>query len=138
IRRRSIAMHYSRLCALLINSHTSDMAAAAAFWANAPGRPVEADHPRHRGNARMLETPPGEPIGESPRVEHAPRSRLTSRLTTSQPRWRALGNRVQGWGTGRRAGFTGQRSCAVRVQRPGFPSTPLGGNEEPFVRFAET
>jgi hypothetical protein len=37
---------------------------AAGFWSRALGRPVDLDHPSSRGNYRMLETPPDEPIVE--------------------------------------------------------------------------
>src|SRR6201981_750026 len=63
-------MHYSRLCALLIDCKTADVDEAAAFWAAALGRPVDATHPGTRGNYRMLETPPDEPIVQIQRVDH--------------------------------------------------------------------
>ena len=66
-------MHYSRLCALLIDCNTPDVDLAANFWAEALGRAVDADHPGSRGNYRMLETPPDEPIVQIQRVEHESR-----------------------------------------------------------------
>src|ERR1700756_4156260 len=66
-------MHHSRLCALLIDCRTSDLDQAARFWAEALGRPVDPRHPGTRGNYRMLETPPDEPIVQIQRVEHESR-----------------------------------------------------------------
>src|SRR6516225_10205130 len=63
-------MHHSRLCALLIDCRTSDVDQAAHFWAEALGRAVDPKHPGTRGNYRMLETPPDEPIVQIQRVEH--------------------------------------------------------------------
>jgi hypothetical protein len=69
-------MHYSRLCALLIDCRTGDIDEAARFWAAALGRPVDPAHPGTRGNYRMLETPPDEPIVQIQRVEHESRTHL--------------------------------------------------------------
>lgn len=66
-------VHYSRLCALLIDCNTSDVDRAAQFWADALGRPIDPDHPGTRGNYRMLETPPDEPIVQIQKVEHESR-----------------------------------------------------------------
>ena len=57
---RERAMHYSRLCAVLIDCNTSDVDEAAHFWARALGRAVDITHPGSRGNYRMLETPADE------------------------------------------------------------------------------
>ena len=119
-------MHHSRLCALLIDCHVDDVDAAAAFWASALGRPVDPDHPGTRGNYRMLETPPDEPIVQIQRVEHASRvhidietddipaevkrlEKLGAKVVTELPRWVVM------------QAPSGQRFCVVRVQRPGFP-----------------
>jgi hypothetical protein len=64
-------MHRSRLCALLIDCRTADIDQAAQFWAAALGRRVDLSHPISRGNYRMLETPPGEPIVEISAPWHA-------------------------------------------------------------------
>jgi hypothetical protein len=63
-------MHHSRLCAVLIDCKTSDVDEAARFWGEALGRPVDPSHPSSRGNYRMLETPPDEPIVQIQRVDH--------------------------------------------------------------------
>ena len=39
-------MHYSRLCAVLIDCKTADLDEAARFWAAALGRPVDLGRPR--------------------------------------------------------------------------------------------
>src|SRR3981189_1172066 len=69
-------MHHSRLCAVLIDCRTSDLDGAARFWGEALGRPVDLDHPSSRGNYRMLETPPDEPIVEIQRVDHDSRVQI--------------------------------------------------------------
>ena len=66
-------MHHSRLCAVLIDCKTSDLDEAARFWGEALGRPVDPSHPGSRGNYRMLETPPDEPIVQIQRVDHESR-----------------------------------------------------------------
>jgi hypothetical protein len=68
--------HYSRLCAVLIDCKTDDVDEAAAFWAAVLGRPIDPSHPGTRGNYRMLETPPDEPIVQIQRVEHESRVHL--------------------------------------------------------------
>jgi predicted enzyme related to lactoylglutathione lyase len=119
-------MHHSRLCAILIDCKTSDVEAAARFWAEALGRPIDPDHPGSRGNYRMLETPPGEPIVEIQRVEHESRVHIdieTDDIAAEVARLERLGARV----SERLARWTvmqaptGQRFCVVRVQRPDFP-----------------
>src|SRR5207245_2301174 len=70
---RGPPMHHSRLWAVLIDCRTSDVDAAARFWGEALGRPVDLKHPGSRGNYRMLETPPDEPIVQIQRVSHESR-----------------------------------------------------------------
>ena len=57
-----ISVHHSRLCAVLIDFKTSNVDEAADFWAGALGRGLDAGHPGSRGNYRMLESQPDEPI----------------------------------------------------------------------------
>jgi hypothetical protein len=66
-------MHHSRLCAVLIDCKTSNVDEAARFWGEALGRPVDPSHRGSRGNYRMLETPPDEPIVQIQRVDHESR-----------------------------------------------------------------
>jgi predicted enzyme related to lactoylglutathione lyase len=119
-------MHYSRLCAILIDCRTADVDQAASFWAAALGRAVDADHPASRGNYRMLETPPDEPIVEIQRVEHESRVHIdieTDDIPAEVARLETLGaqvvDRLPRWVVMQAP--TGQRFCVVRVQRPDFP-----------------
>ena len=119
-------MHRSRLCALLIDCRTADIDAAARFWAEALGRPVDPGHPGTRGNYRMLETPADEPIVQLQRVEHESRVHIdieTDDIPAEVARLQALGarvvNRLERWVVMQAP--SGQRFCVVRVQRPGFP-----------------
>lgn len=119
-------MHYSRLCALLIDCNTPDIDQAAQFWADALGQPVDPDHPGTRGNYRMLETLSDEPIVQIQKVEHESRVHIdieTDDIPAEVARLEALGARVvdrlERWVVMQAP--TGQRFCVVRVQRPGFP-----------------
>jgi len=119
-------MHHSRLCALLIDCRTSDVDQAATFWAEALGRPVDVEHPGTRGNYRMLETPPDEPIVQIQRVEHESRVHIdieTDDIPAEVSRLETLGAevvaRLDRWVVMQAP--TGQRFCVVRVQRPDFP-----------------
>jgi len=119
-------MHHSRLCAVLIDCNTADVDAAARFWAEALGRPVDPDHPASRGRYRMLQTPPDEPIVEIQRVDHDSRVHIdieTDDIPAEVARLTKLGAKVtarlERWVVMQAP--TGQRFCVVRVQRPGFP-----------------
>ena len=119
-------MHRSRLCALLIDCRTDDIDEAARFWAAALGRPLDPAHPGTRGNYRMLETPPDEPLVQIQRVEHDSRVHLdieTDDIAAEVMRLEKLGakvaERLPRWVVMQAP--TGQRFCVVRVQRPGFP-----------------
>ena len=119
-------MHHSRLCAVLIDCKTGDVEAAAGFWAEALGRPLDPSHPHSRGNYRMLATPPDEVIVEIQRVEHESRVHIdieTDNIPAEVARLAKLGatvvNRMERWVV--MAAPTGQRFCVVGVQRPGFP-----------------
>jgi predicted enzyme related to lactoylglutathione lyase len=117
-------MHHARLCALLIDCKTSDVDEAARFWAEALGRPVDPGHPNSRGNYRMVETPPDEPIVEIQRVDHESRVDIeTDDIPAEVARLEKLGakvvDRLTRWVVMQAP--TGQRFCVVRLQRPGFP-----------------
>lgn len=118
-------MHRSRLCAILIDCKTPDIDAAARFWGEALGRPVDLRHPGSRGNYRMLETPSGEPIVEIQSVNHESRVHIdieTDDIAAEVARLEKLGARVverlERWTV--MSAPTGQRFCVVRVQRPDF------------------
>src|ERR1043166_8058601 len=119
-------MHHSRLCAVLIDCKTDDVDAAARFWAEALGRPVDRAHPSSRGNYWMLETPPDEPIVEIQRVDHESRVHLdieTDDIPAEVERLEQLGatvvKRLERWVVMQAP--SGHRFCVVRVQRPGWP-----------------
>ena len=119
-------MHQSRLCALLIDCKTSDVDEAARFWAEALGRPLDLQHAGSRGNYRMLETPPDEPLVQIQSVDHESRVHIdieTDDIPAEVARLEKLGatvvERLPRWVVMQAP--TGQRFCVVRVQRPGFP-----------------
>lgn len=121
-------MHYSRLCAILIDCNAADVDEAARFWAQALGRPVDPGHPGSRGNYRMLETPPDEPIVQIQRVSHESRVHLdieADDIPAEVARLEKLGatvvERLERWVVMQAP--TGQRFCIVRVQRPGYPKS---------------
>lgn len=119
-------MHRSRLCAILIDCNSADIDEAARFWGAALGRSVDLNHPSSRGNYRMLETPPDEPIVEIQRVDHDSRVHIdieTDDIAAEVARLERLGakvvDRLERWVVMQAP--TGQRFCIVRAQRPGFP-----------------
>jgi predicted enzyme related to lactoylglutathione lyase len=119
-------MHRSRLCAVLIDCKSSDIDAAARFWGEALGRPLDLNHPSSRGNYRMLETQPDEPTIEIQRVDHESRVHIdieSDDIPAEVARLEQLGatvvSRLERWVVMQAP--TGQRFCVVRVQRPGFP-----------------
>jgi predicted enzyme related to lactoylglutathione lyase len=118
-------MHRSQLSTILIDCNVEDIGAAAQFWAEALGRPVDHDHPGTRGNYVMLETPPGEIIVELQRVDHDSRVHIdieTDDIPAEVARLEKLGakvhQRLERWVV--MEAPTGQRFCVVRVQRDGF------------------
>ena len=118
-------MHRSQLSTILIDCQVDDIGAAAEFWAQALGRPVDRDHPGTRGNYVMLETPPGEVIVEIQSVDHESRVHIdieTDDIPAEVARLEKLGatvdQRLERWVVMRAP--SGQRFCVVRVQRDGF------------------
>lgn len=118
-------MHRSRINGILIDCNTDDIDAAAHFWAEALGRPVDPDHPGTRGNYRMLATPEGEISVQIQRVEHESRIHLdieTDDIPAEVARLQKLGatidKQMERWVVMRAP--SGQRFCVVRVQRDGF------------------
>jgi catechol 2,3-dioxygenase-like lactoylglutathione lyase family enzyme len=118
-------MHRSRLNGILIDCKVDDIEAAARFWAEALGRPIDPDHPGTRGNYVMLETPPDEIAVQVQRVDHESRVHLdieTDDIPAEVARLEKLGatvdERLERWVVMRAP--SGQRFCVVRVQREGF------------------
>ena len=119
-------MHRSRINGILIDCNVDDIDAAARFWAEALGRPIDPDHPGTRGNYVMLETPADEISVQIQRVDHESRVHLdieTDDIPAEVTRLENLGatvvDRPERWVVMQAP--TGQRFCVVRVQRPGFP-----------------
>jgi len=118
-------VHRSRINGILIDCNTDDIDAAAHFWAEALGRPIDPDHPGTRGNYRMLATPDGEISVQIQRVEHESRIHLdieTDDIPAEVARLQKLGatidKQMERWVVMRAP--SGQRFCVVRVQRDGF------------------
>jgi len=118
-------MHRSRINGILIDCNVDDIQAAAKFWAEALGRPIDPDHPGTRGNYVMLETPPGEISVQVQRVGHESRIHLdieSDDIPAEVARLEKLGatvdQRLERWVVMRAP--SGQRFCVVRVQRVGF------------------
>ena len=118
-------MHRSRINGILIDCKVEDIAAAARFWAEALGRPINPDHPGTRGNYVMLEDRPGELSVQIQRVEHESRVHLdieTDDIPAEVARLEKLGakvhKRLERWVV--MEAPSGQRFCVVRVQRAGF------------------
>jgi catechol 2,3-dioxygenase-like lactoylglutathione lyase family enzyme len=119
-------MHRSRTNGILIDCNVDDIQAAAQFWAEALGRPVDRDHPGTRGNYVMLETPPDEISIQIQRVDHESRVHIdieTDDIEAEVARLERLGakvdKRLERWVVMQAP--SGQRFCIVRVQRDGFP-----------------
>jgi hypothetical protein len=118
-------MHRSRLNGILIDCKTDDVDAAAQFWAEALGRPVDPEDRGSQGNYRMLETPPDQISVQVQRVDHESRVHIdieTDDIPAEVARLEHLGatvdTRMERWVVMRAP--TGQRFCVVRVQRDGF------------------
>ena len=119
-------MHRSRINGILIDCNVEDVQAAARFWAEALGRPIDPGHPGTRGNYVMLETPPDEISVQIQRVDHESRIHLdleTDDIDAEVARLEKLGaavdKRLERWVVMRAP--SGQRFCIVRVQRDGWP-----------------
>ena len=117
-------MHKSRLAGFIIDCHTDDLDAAAAFWSaalNLPVRPGASPDPLYR----ILDTAPDEPHVEVQQVSHESRVHLdieSDDIEAEVQRLEALGARRIGWV---KQWFvmeapTGQRFCVVRPQRADF------------------
>jgi hypothetical protein len=122
--------HRSRINGILIDCNVDDIGAAARFWAEALGRPVDPDHAGTRGDYVMLETPPDEISVQIQRVDHESRIHLdieTDDIEAEVARLEQLGatvdRRLERWVVMRAP--SGQRFCVVRVQREGFADDAL-------------
>jgi catechol 2,3-dioxygenase-like lactoylglutathione lyase family enzyme len=123
-------MHKSRINGILIDCHTEDIDAAARFWADALGRPIDQDHPGTRGNYRMLTTPQGQISIQIQRVDHDSRVHIdieTDDIAAEVERLQKLGatidKRLDRWVVMRAP--SGHHFCVVRVQRDGFSTDAI-------------
>jgi len=121
-------MHRSRINGILIDCNVEDIGAAAHFWAEALGRPIDQDHPGTRGDYVMLETPQDEISVQIQRVEHESRVHIdieSDDIPAEVARLQKLGatidKEMERWVVMRAP--SGQRFCIVRVQRDGFEKT---------------
>ena len=117
--------HRSRINGILIDCNVEDIEAAARFWAEVLGRPIDAGHPGTRGDYVMLETPPDQISVQIQRVHHESRIHLdieTDDIPAEVARLEELGatvdKRLERWVVMKAP--SGQRFCVVRVQRDGF------------------
>ena len=124
-------MHRSRINGILIDCNVDDIEAAARFWAEALGRPINPDHPGTRAKYVMLEDRPGELSVQIQRVEHESRVHLdieTDDIPAEVARLEKLGakvhERLERWVV--MEAPSGQRFCVVRVQRAGFDTDANG------------
>lgn len=118
-------MHRSRINGILIDCNVDDIDAAAHFWAEALGRPVDPDHPGTRGDYVMLENRPDQISIQLQRVDHESRVHIdieTDDIPAEVARLEELGatvdKRMERWVVMKAP--SGQRFCVVRVQRDGF------------------
>jgi len=121
-------MHRSRLNGILIDCNVEDIDAAAQFWADALGRPIDRDHRGTRGNYVMLTDRPDEISVQVQRVDHESRVHIdieTDDIEAEVARLEKLGatvgTRMERWVVMRAP--SGQRFCVVRVQRDDFDKT---------------
>ena len=119
-------MHHSRLCGVVIDCKTDDADAAARFWGEALGRPVDMKHPGTRGNYRVLQPLPNALDVEIQRVDHESRAHLdieTDDIPAEVARLEKLGakvaQRLERWVIMQAP--TGQNFCVVRAYSPDFP-----------------
>jgi len=123
-------MHRSRINGILIDCNVEDIDAAARFWAEALGRPIDRDHPGTRGNYVMLEDRPDEISVQIQRVDHESRMHLdieTDDIPAEVARLEKLGatvdKQMERWVVMRAP--SGQLFCVVRVQRDGFEADAI-------------
>jgi predicted enzyme related to lactoylglutathione lyase len=114
-------MHHSRLVAFVIDCKVDDLDAAARFWSQAFGRPVNPPEP-DSPNYRELKMDDGEPMMLLQKVDHPSRVHLdveTDDIEAEVKRLEALGAKrvefITRWWV--MEAPTGHRFCVVRPQR---------------------
>ena len=119
-------MHHSRLCTLMLDCQTDDLAVGARFWSAALGKPIVTLDQDGDGKYAELETAADEPLILLQKVEHDSRVHLdieTDDLDAEVRRLEALGaQRVafvrERWWVMQAP--TGHRFCVVHKQRAQF------------------
>lgn len=117
-------MHHSRLCSLIIDCRTDDLADAARFWSAALGRPIRAEANPPGSNYVALAMHDDEPVIEVQKVAHDSRVHLdieSDDIEAEVLRLEALGAKrvaaIKTWVV--MEAPTGQRFCVIRPQRNG-------------------
>ena len=116
-------MHRSRINGILIDCNVNDIDAAARFWGEALGRPVDPEHPGTRNDYVMLEGRPGQISIQVQRVDHESRVHIdieTAEVERLEKLGASVDQRMERWVVMKAP--SGQRFCVVRVQREGFES----------------
>jgi len=118
-------MHKSRLAGLIIDCHTDDLNAAAAFWAGALGTPAKLDANTNKSPYVGLDVGEGEPYFEVQKVDHESRVHIdieTDDIEAEVARLEVLGakriSEIRDWVV--MEAPTGQRFCVVPVVRGSF------------------
>jgi hypothetical protein len=118
-------VHKSKLAGFIIDCHTEDLGAAAAFWGAALGMPVRELPGAEGGRYMRLEDPLAQLHVEVQKVEHPSRVHLdieSDDVDAEVRRLEALGARRVGpvgdWWV--LEAPTGQRFCVVRAQSVHF------------------
>ncbi len=120
-------MHKSKLGGFIIDCHTADLDAAAAFWSAALGMPQRRLSGPENEHYVGLDDPQGRLHVEVQQVEHSSRVHLdieSDDVEAEVCRLEALGakrvRQVHSWWV--LEAPTGQRFCVVEAQSPGFAS----------------
>jgi predicted enzyme related to lactoylglutathione lyase len=121
----NVAMHKSRLGAVVIDCQAEDVEVAAAFWSQALGWSAEKLSDPSDASYRRLDSPPDEVSVLVQAVAHASRVHLdieTDNIEAEVRRLEQLGAKrvahVKRWWV--MEAPTGQRFCVVRPQRADF------------------
>jgi len=119
-------MHHSRLCTLVLDCKTDNLADAARFWSHALGKSIVTLDQDGDGRYAELATADDEPIILLQRVEHEARAHLdieTDNLEAEAERLEKLGAKRVAFVRGRwwvMEAPSGHRFCIVHKQRETF------------------
>jgi hypothetical protein len=119
-------MHHSRLCTIVIDCKTDNLADATMFWSLALGKPIVTLDQDGDGKYAELQTADDEPIILLQKVDHTSRVHLdieTDDLEAEAARLEALGAKRIAYVRERwwvMEAPTGHRFCVIRQQRKTF------------------